>query len=1016
MKKYTNYILWIIIVVIFSITLFSIPSTPLKYKEIINTKPIVLLPDTVTPIFTDETIKQGIFKPHIQSSDHLSGIHESFGSGACVLDYNNDGWMDLFLINGSGLRRYYGEKEWWQSNTSFTLYKNTGLNSFEDVSSSAFNTELKGWGMGCSAADLDNDGNQDLIVSNYGDNFLLRNNGDETFSDITDHANFKGDEWSTSILTADFNNDGLLDIYITNYIKYKQSINTYESSSGYSDRVRKQFNAPLFDSSPNKLYINKGNLVFKDQTQKSGVKDASGKGIATEILDINNDGLMDIFVSNDQGGSNKLFINNNNLNFSDKSEFYKIASIQQTTGVKSADIDNDGFFDLILGTNNKNSKIYYKNNNNKILIDAAKKTGLDKTETSGAMTKGINLSDLNNDGRPDIFLANGFISPSNLSPLIPQGQPNLILINTPKGFDQCTTNCFLKNNNSSESSRSVVSADFDNDGDIDLYISQNNALGQLLSNKTPSQNWLGVKLVGDKSNKDAIGASVTITTDKNTYTKKINNSGFLSSQDRRILFHFRKENIESITIKWPSGLKENITNLPINQYIKIGEGKKSFTSYYSRKVQPPRSEIILSNKLHKIEVISWLSKYNKYNKANTEANTLLKTKLSTQELTKLINIANILHPEIALKIYMNGLQSNDNTLRVLSIKKLKGVEEEITSRFLLNLFYDPSPEIKCEVAKTYEHFFAEEEAMIRSKYLAIPDLIRLLNDTNIAVKNCAINALAESESHRATLPLMEIISSTTTNDETKIYAINALGRLRERKSKELLFTILHKSTESNKARYSALTALKRLNAINEHSFYIKNLNYYNEKGRLQEFLNILLDLMLDPKNNIIVNPNAIISSLEKFSKEKQNGIEKDTQKLINKIIYPQKLLSGNILKNNISTKKIQTYLSASLIKEKQKILSNISENFIKRTNILNDEKITKLFSTKQILEKISSNKNDPLYGEAIEFLIKNNDNKLSAYKKRMIDKNYDEDYRFYISKGLIHKDPDFVINNILVEE
>ena len=1012
----SNYILYLIITFLLFILVINLPTAPHEYVQISNNNQNISL-QPISPKFKDETISQGIVTPHMQSSNTLSGLPESFRAGACILDYNNDGWMDIFLINGSGQRRYFGEKEWWQDSMPFTLYQNTGMNSFEDVTDTTLGHNINGWGMGCSAADLDNDGDQDLIIANYGSNILLKNNGDGTFKDITIQSNIQGNQWSTSILTADFNNDGLLDIYILNFIDYKQDLNTYEASSGYDSGDDSKFNASLYNSSSNRLYINKGNLIFKDETKDSGLDDSSGKGISAETLDINHDNLLDIFISNGQGSPNKLFINNGNLSFTDASETYKISSIQKTTGVKSADIDHDGYIELLIGTDNKNSKLLYKNEANTLLVDIAKKSGLDKTETSGSMTWGVSLSDLNNDGYSDIFLANGFSKPDSISPRKPQGQPNTLLINTPSGFQNCDSTCYLKSPNDRDSSKSVIPVDIDNDGDTDLYISQNNSLGKLLINYTIKKNWLGINLIGNTSNKDALGSIVTLKTKNKKYTKTVSNSSFLSSHDKRVIFHFGDEHANELIIQWSNGLKTILSDLPNKHYISIKEKDNSFSQYKYSVPKPAKSKIIFSEQTNKVEVVKWLASSHRKNDANIEAKNILDNNPTNQALIKLVEISDLLNPQVALKVNLLGIENENIKVQLESLKKLKYAEEEITSRFLLNLFADPSPEIRCEVAMSYLHFFKEEEAMIHSKYHAIPNLIQALSDSIDDVKICAINALGESEHHRAVQPLIQLISSTNKYSKVRTRAIIALGRLREKKAETLLTSILHNPNESIKNRYSAMSSLKRLNVINEKFFIKENLTAYHDKGRALDFLQLLLSLSKDSAHNIIFNPITINDGLRNFTAENKNSLTEIENTLIEQIISESK--NGNESKNTKTSSKNQTnsYLNAKQIKEMQTVLSTPSENIDVRTNILNNDRVSKLFSTKRIMKTISANRTDPLRNTAIIALVENTSEQkeLTKYKRQMLDPNYAEEYRFNIAKGLMKIDSDFVINNVLTK-
>ena len=1008
-----HYILYFFVAVMIFLLISTLPTTAPEYIQFKNNFEVDTH-ENIMPTFVDETLIQGIAKPHMQSSDKLSGIPESFGAGACAFDYNNDGWMDLFLVNGSGQRRYFGEKEWWQSETPFTLYKNTGLNSFEDVTDIALGGSIKGWGMGCSAADLDNDGDQDLIISNFGANILLENKADGTFENSTDHAGLQGKSWSTSILTADFNNDGLLDIYILNFIKYEKGLKTYEASSGYSTGKNKQFITALFDSVPNQLYINKGNLVFEDKTAESGLADSSGRGMSAEALDINNDGFIDIFISNGQGSPNKLFLNDGKLNFIDASESYNISTIKQSTGVSIADINSDGSLDLLVGTDNKNSKLLYIKNKEGFLVDTAKELGIDKTKTSGAMTWGAILSDLNNDGKTDIFLANGFTNPDLLSPRKPQSQPNTLLINTSEGFKNCNANCYLKNDEDSGSSRSVITVDTDNDGDKDLYITQNNSLGKLLINHTPNKNWLGIKLIGSRSNKDAIGSLITLETDKRKYVKQISNASFLSSQDKRVLFNYNNETVKNLSIIWSNGEKSEIATLPQNRYIIIQEGSNIFSTYHYTSENPIKSKIVFSKQSFRLEIIDWLASSGFKNEASIEASLVLNEKLKDQSLLKILKITDLLKPQVALKAYSIGIKNDNVNIRLKAIEKLTSAEEEVTSRFLLNLFSDSSARVRCEVAKTYQHFFREEEAMVHSKYQAIPKLIHALADNNDDVKICAINALGESENYRAVKPLMQLISSIVVNSKIKSSAITALGRLREKKAEGLLTNIFHDPKEAIKHRYTALSALKRLNIIDERKFLKENLISYNNKGYISDLLEILLSLSRDQEHNIIISPVSIRESLLEFSSNKKHELSPKVLAAIRKTLLAAQ--HGGVKKENIEEPKKLAHKKLSE-KEMKRILSTPTESIIARISILKNQKITRLNSTRSIIKTISNNKNDPLHMTALVFLVENASKKreVSFYKNEMLDKNRDEDYRFHIAKGLFRKNPTFVIDNILAE-
>ncbi|HFD12644.1 MAG TPA: VCBS repeat-containing protein, partial [Crenotrichaceae bacterium] len=280
------------------------------------------------PVFSDITAYAGLVVSHMQGGEKITNLTETLGAGACVLDFDNDGWLDIFFITGSGQTRYYGRREWWQQGHSNVLYKNNGNGQFVDVTKRA-GLENTVWGMGCASADFDNDGDADLFVTSYGSNIFYENRNGR-FVDISPLAGIKGEAWSTSVVVADYNKDGLLDIYVVNYLDFKNGAKTYEKTSGFQRMLPVSFDARVYDGQANQLYLNKGKLKFEDVTSNAGVANVGGRGLAAQWVDLNRDSYPDLIVSNDAGLPNAVFLNKYGETFINASLEYPLNSAEAT--------------------------------------------------------------------------------------------------------------------------------------------------------------------------------------------------------------------------------------------------------------------------------------------------------------------------------------------------------------------------------------------------------------------------------------------------------------------------------------------------------------------------------------------------------------------------------------------------------------------------------------------------------------------------------------------------------------
>ena len=503
----------------------------------------------------------GIDFVHSIGDKELSNIVESSGAGAAFLDYDQDGFIDLYVCNGTWLKGVSsGEKP--DVLPENHLYHNNGNGTFEDV------TEHAGVGgpwysMGVTVGDFNNDGFPDLFVSNYGTNVLYKNNGDGTFDDITKHAKVGGKEndFSVGAVWLDFDNDGFLDLYVGNYLNFDPNYKYYYAPDG--------FPGPLaYDAQPDVLYHNNGDGTFEDVTKAMGIIDMDGRAMGVGAVDYDDDGFVDIFVANDHS-MKYLWHNNAGKGFTDMgtpsgTAFSQSGESTISMSVDFADYNGDGLMD-IFASDDKYCSLY-ENLGKGVFSDQSYPSGI-------AMPAGqfvgwsSSFIDYNNDGLIDIYKANGALKHL-------YGQEDQVFENIGNGkFKDVSTELgkyFMKK----MVGRGACFGDYDNDGDIDGYIVNLNERGAFLRNNKGNQsNWILINLVGTKSNRDGIGANVKVYTGNLVQTtQKKSTTGYLSQNDPRLHFGLAKNNIiDKIEIKWPSGKLQTLNNVKVNQILTVKE-------------------------------------------------------------------------------------------------------------------------------------------------------------------------------------------------------------------------------------------------------------------------------------------------------------------------------------------------------------------------------------------------------------------------------------------------------------
>jgi hypothetical protein len=514
--------------------------------------------------------KSGIRWVHSAGRSAEKYLPESSGAGCAFLDFDNDGWMDIYLVN-SGKSNFFNPPQPLQN----ALYRNNRDGTFTDVTAKA-GVAGGGYGMGVAVGDYNGDGFPDLYVTQCGQNILYRNNGDGTFTDVTAQAGVAVGGWSSSAVWFDYDNDGRLDLFVCQFAEFDLLHGCGKDSAG----VRHYCIPKIFNPMPSWLFHNNGDGTFSDVSKAAGIAEHLGKAWGVVATDVNNDGRMDLFVSNDTV-PNFLFINRDGR-FEESALAAEVAysgdgRARSGMGVDSADFNQDGWMDLFVANIDEEFFSLYQNNGDGTFDDVAIPAGIGMS-TRWMSGWGLKFLDYDNDGDFDLIAASGF--PDDLldqaSSSIQWRQPLLLFHNEGKKFQDVSAGSgpvFAKK----FPARGLAIGDFANDGGVSVLINNNNEAPLLLRNNVGRlNNWLGVRLVGRKSNPDAIGARIAYQAEdlKRTRTK-VGGGSFLSSHDPRVVLGIgRREKIDSLEVTWPppSGKVERFTDLPLNRYITIVEG------------------------------------------------------------------------------------------------------------------------------------------------------------------------------------------------------------------------------------------------------------------------------------------------------------------------------------------------------------------------------------------------------------------------------------------------------------
>jgi len=541
---------------------------------------LMVAADEVT--FTDVTSALKIDFKHEASPTSNKYLIETMGGGVALIDYDNDGRLDIFFVNGAqigdpmpaGRMPDKSDFRYWNR-----LYHQKSDNTFEDVTSKAGLTGAQQglYGMGVAAGDFDNDGLADLYVTGYGGNTLYRNNGDGTFGDVTKKAGVGAAGWSSSAGFFDYDNDGKLDLIVGRYVEWNFQTNRYCGEAKPGGRA--YCHPDNFKPVTNILYRNNGDGTFADVSEKAGITKAAGKALGVSFADFDADGWTDVYVANDSVQC-FLFRNNRDGTFSEVSlaagvGFNEDGRTFAGMGTDFADYNNDGWSDVIVTDLSHERYVLFRNNGDGTFIDATTDSGVGRATHpySGWSTR---FFDYDNDGWKDLFVAQGHVmdtieaTSSNISYL----QPPLLLRNNSGKFAKVEPGAIFR---SQWAGRGAAFGDLDNDGDIDIVVANVNQKAYVLRNDGGNRNgWISLQVRGVRSNRDGIGCRVKVISASGAEQHFTVNTaiGYQSASDKRLLIGLGLDRVARlIEIRWPSGAVQRFENVKSGQFLRPLEPK-----------------------------------------------------------------------------------------------------------------------------------------------------------------------------------------------------------------------------------------------------------------------------------------------------------------------------------------------------------------------------------------------------------------------------------------------------------
>ncbi len=521
--------------------------------------------------FVDVTASAGIRFVHENGAFGKKYLPETMGSGGAFFDYNNDGWLDILLLNGMSFRGA-GKKR-----SLPALYRNNGDGTFAEVTEQT-GLDIQLFGMGISAADYDNDGDSDVYVSGVGEDHLFQNQGNGRFKDVTRSSGLSNPEFGTSSAFLDFDRDGYLDLFVANYVKWSEEEDIYCSLDGKNKAYCTP--EPYHGTTP-RLFRNLGNGKFVDVTKAAGLFDETNKGLGVVVFDYNNDDWPDLMLANDTQ-PNKLWENQKDGSFREVGVMAGIAFSEDgiargAMGIDAGDYDQSGYESVLIGNFSNEMLSLYHNEGSGFFIDDAPVSSVGPASLL-SLTFGCFFFDFDLDGYLDIFTANGHVENDigEVQKRVTYAQPPQLFQNLDGRHFKEVTLQMGKEFAKPRVARGAAYADFDNDGDLDILLTTCGGPARLFRNDGGNRNsWVTVELVGVRSNRDGIGSTVVLRSAGKSQKRMVRTGGSYCSQSQlRITFGLGSDHrVDSLEIRWPSSKTQVVKTPPINRIIRIDESQ-----------------------------------------------------------------------------------------------------------------------------------------------------------------------------------------------------------------------------------------------------------------------------------------------------------------------------------------------------------------------------------------------------------------------------------------------------------